>query len=208
MRVQCPSVYLLLTLISIVYLVKCSDFVHDKMEAHEVVPDVIDVAPDQKIEVTYPSGVSVDFGNELTPTQVKDEPTVKWNAEENTYYTVTMVDPDAPSRKEPKIREVLHWLVVNVPGMDITKGDVIAEYRGSGPPLGTGVHRYIFLIYKQNGKINFDEKKIIKTSRQGRLSFSIRKFAEKYKLGQPIAGNLYQAQFDDYVPILQKETTS
>ena len=35
-----------------------------------------------------------------------------------------VTDPDAPSRAEPSIREVLHWLVVNVPGNDINKGEV------------------------------------------------------------------------------------
>lgn len=35
--------------------------------------------------------------------------------------------------------------------------------------------------------------------------FSIRKFAEKYKLGQPVAGNAYQAKWDDYVPKLYEQ---
>jgi len=37
---------------------------------------------------------------------------------------------------------------------------------------------------------------------ESRLQFSIHKFALKYNLGTPIAGNFYQAQYDDYVPIL------
>lgn len=42
-------------------------------------------------------------------------------------------------------------------------------------------------------------------SGKNRGMFSIRKFAEKYKLGDPIAGNLYQAKWDDYVPILYQQ---
>jgi hypothetical protein len=42
-------------------------------------------------------------------------------------------------------------------------------------------------------------------SREGRINFSIRKFALKYNLGQPIAGNLFQAQYDDYVPKLHEQ---
>lgn len=38
----------------------------------------------------------------------------------------------------------------------------------------------------------------------GRDAFSTKKFAEKYKLGVPVAGNFYRAQFDDYVPQLYK----
>ncbi|CAH1156113.1 unnamed protein product [Phaedon cochleariae] len=178
----------------------------EAMEANGVVPDVIEVAPQEVVQVSYPSGVKVDLGNELTPTQVKDDPSLKWNGDQDTLYTVAMVDPDAPSRKEPTLREVLHWLVGNVPGTEVQKGVALAGYRGSGPPLGTGLHRYVFLIYKQSGRIEFDEKPISKTSREGRLKFSIKKFAEKYNLGQPVWGNFYQAQYDDYVPTLHKQT--
>ncbi|CAH1155348.1 unnamed protein product [Phaedon cochleariae] len=175
------------------------------MEKHGVVPDVVDVAPEQVIEVSYPSGAKVEHGNVLTPTLVKDVPTVKWEADKSAFYTVCMTDPDAPSRKEPKFREWHHWLVGNVPGSDVGKGEVLSQYVGSGPPQGTGLHRYVFLVYKQNGKLTFDEKRLTNTSGDGRGGFSIRKFASKYNLGQPIAGNLYQAEFDDYVPILYKQ---
>jgi len=37
---------------------------------------------------------------------------------------------------------------------------------------------------------------------ENRLKFSIHNFSKKYKLGTPVAGNLYLAQYDDYVPIL------
>ncbi|XP_072395828.1 protein D2-like [Diabrotica undecimpunctata] len=175
------------------------------MEKHGVVPDVIDVAPEQEVEVSYPSGVKVDSGNELTPTQVKDIPTVKWPADKDSLYTLCMTDPDAPSRKEPKFREWHHWLVGNIPGGDVSQGEVLSEYVGSGPPPNTGLHRYVFLVYKQNGKLKFDEPRLTNKSGDNRGGFSIRKFAAKYNLGQPVAGNLYQAEYDDYVPILYKQ---
>lgn len=68
-------------------------------------------------------------------------------------------DPDAPSRKEAK-DQVKHWLVGNIPGNEVKKGEILAEYRGSGAPKGTGLHRYVFLVFKQNGKIAFEEKRI------------------------------------------------
>lgn len=46
-------------------------------------------------------------------------------------------DPDPPSRANPKFREWRHWCVVNIPGADVSKGDVLCEYVGSGPPKGT-----------------------------------------------------------------------
>lgn len=147
----------------------------------------------------------VKQGNQLTPTEVKDIPNLTWNAETDAFYTLILTDPDAPSRQDPKFREFRHWTVVNIPGNKVADGETLFEYIGSGPPEGTGLHRYIFLIYKQNGKLSFDdEPRVSNRSRDHRRLFSTRKFADKYKL-ELIAGNFYQAQFDDYVPILHKQ---
>lgn len=67
-----------------------------------------------------------------------------------------MFDPDAPSRQEPTLSEVRHWLVVNIPGDAVNNGRAIVEYIGSGAPKGTGLHRYIFLVYRQNGEIEYN----------------------------------------------------
>ncbi|KAJ8917446.1 hypothetical protein NQ315_005493 [Exocentrus adspersus] len=137
--------------------------------AKEVVPDVVDAAPAEKLAVKYPQ-IAVNEGNVVKPSQVKDPPQVSWPAEDNALYTICMTDPDAPSRKKPSAREWHHWLVVNVPGSSVEKGvgDVLSEYVGAGPPKGTGLHRYIILVYKQQGKINPDEKKLTNKQGQGR----------------------------------------
>jgi len=176
------------------------------MEQHAVVPDVVDTVPDSVIQVKYPSGVEVNLGNELTPTQVKDPPSlISWNAEDDSFYTLCMTDPDAPSRKEPKFREYQHYLVVNIPGADVSKGEVLSDYVGAGPPKGTGLHRYVYLVYKQPGKVTCNEPKLSKRNGDNRSNFKIRNFAKKYNLGSPISGNLFQAQWDDYVPKLYEQ---
>lgn len=81
----------------------------------------------------------------------------------------------------------------------------MSDYVGSGPPEKTGLHRYVFLVYKQPGKLTFDEPRLTNTSGENRGCFKIQKFVEKYNLGAPIAGNFYQAEWDDYVPILYKQ---
>lgn len=116
------------------------------MEKHKVVPDVIDSSPPAPLEVTYSQGIKVDGGNVLTPTKVKDPPLVKWQAEKNAFYALVMTDPDAPSRREPKFREWHHWLVGNIPGDNVSKGEVLTEYVGAGPPKNTGLHRYVLLV--------------------------------------------------------------
>lgn len=57
----------------------------------EIVPDVLGELPDLKtLKVSYPTGVKVDLGNVLTPTQVKDQPDVEWEAEKDAFYTLLM----------------------------------------------------------------------------------------------------------------------
>ncbi len=45
-------------------------------------------------------------------------------------------------------------MVVNIPGGDLSKGTVLTPYAGPSPPKGSGLHRYIFLVYKQQGEVN------------------------------------------------------
>ena len=85
--------------------------------------------------------------------------------------------------------------MVNIPGGDVSKGDSRAAYRGSGAPPLTGLHRYVFLLYEQPDKLEFDEPKVPADTRSGRMRFNTRQFAEKYKLSGPIAANFYQARY-------------
>lgn len=93
-------------------------------------------------------------------------------------------------------REILHWLVVNIKGNDVSTGQTISSYKGSGPPKGSGLHRYIFIVYEQNAQITVTEDDL----ETNRKNFIIRRFAKKYELGHAYAGNYYQAQWDASVP--------
>jgi hypothetical protein len=160
--------------------------------------------PHELLKVEYGS-IEVNPGMVLTPTQVKDEPKLSWNADAHDFYTIVMNDPDAPSRADPKFREWHHWCVVNIPGADVSKGEVLSQYVGSGPPKGTKLHRYVFLLFKQSGKQQFTETHLTNRSGDGRGKQSVSKFATKNHLGDPVAGNFYQAEWDDYVPRLYEQ---
>lgn len=178
----------------------------ENFEAEKIKPDIMDDIPAQKLSVIYPSKAIVGLGNELKPTQVKDEPTYSFKAEPDQLYTLLFIDPDAPSRKEPTYRNIIHQMIHNIKGSDISqgdayKGDVAVEYVGSGPPLGTGKHRYVFLLYKQaDGKRIEIQEKIKNDTRKGRMQFDLRKYTAEHNLGKPVAGNFYLAEYDDYVP--------
>jgi len=172
--------------------------VSHKFREGGLVPDMLDIGPDQFLNVKFPSGAVVNLGKELTPLQVKDEPQVKYTADPNTLYTLQMTDSDAPSRQNPAISPINHWLVVNIPGSNIHQGEALLPFTGSRPDNGTGLHRYSLLVFQQPGSITVNDTAAL----QSRIRFHIRDFAKQYHLGNPIAGNFYQAQFDSYVASL------
>ena len=107
-----------------------------------------------------------------------------------------MVDPDAPSRQNPNMREWHHWLVVNMPGTNVNSGETLTEYVGPEPPRGTGLHRYVLLAYKQPGRLTLNRRYRDRYS-EDRGGFKIRRFARNHNLGQPIAGNFFQARWGE-----------
>ncbi|KAK4337162.1 hypothetical protein RND71_043478 [Anisodus tanguticus] len=138
---------------------KPGDFVHTIGDAH-VYKNHIDGL---SIQVTFDSGVEANLGEELTPTQVKNEPKIDWAADSNTLYTVVMTDPDAPSRIKPIKGEWRHWLIINVKGKDLSTGKTISEYVGAGPPPATDLHRYArsMVVREPDGTLrraNFKER--------------------------------------------------
>jgi len=185
----------------------CATLVADKFRQHGILPDVVRKAPQQALEVRYGTQ-RLDFGNQLTPTQVKSPPTlIRWQAIPSSFYTLIFADPDVPSRQNPLFRECEHWLVVNIPGNQVARGETLAEYMSSGPDLGTGLHRYTYLVYRQpNGKIR-DPEHGYRTNRTttGRPNWKAEQFAAKHHLEGPIAGNFFQAEYDDYVPIVKAQ---
>ncbi|KOC59142.1 Phosphatidylethanolamine-binding protein like protein F40A3.3 [Habropoda laboriosa] len=174
-------------------------------EDAKIMPDIIETAPEEKIEVKYGDKV-VELGNELTPSETHQIPEIHYKHEGGVLYTLVLTDPDAPTRKGYN-REFRHWLVGNIPEENIEKGEVLTEYIGPAPPNGSGKHRYVFLIYKQSrGAITFDERRLSTRDGSLRKRFNIKKFAEKYSLDGPIAGNFMKAEYDDNVPIYAKQS--
>lgn len=94
---------------------------------------------------------------------------------------------------------------MNIPGNNVAQGETLSEYIGAGPPQGTGLHRYVLLVYEQPGKLTFDEPRLTNRSGEHRGKWSARKFAAKHKLGEPIAANFFQAEWDSYVPKLYEQ---
>mmetsp|Transcript_15131 Transcript_15131/g.37901 ORF Transcript_15131/g.37901 Transcript_15131/m.37901 type:complete len:285 (-) Transcript_15131:351-1205(-) len=149
----------------------------------------------------------INAGDTMLPVQAQDRPTLGWDGEAGAYYTVIMTNPDAPSAKDPSQREWVHWVRGNVPGDNLPcdgedGGDDIKEYVGAGPMEGAGVQRYFIMVFKQQGKVDFEGKDRVPFTESERPGFKTAEFAEKYELGTPIGFTYFKAEYDNYVPEL------
>lgn len=79
-------------------------------------------------------------------------------------------------------------------GDHVQDGDVIYKYLKPEHAANTGLHRYIFLVYKQLEVIPFEGPCLSDKTTIGRGKHSVRQFACQYKLGQPHAGNFFLQQ--------------
>nr|XP_018909533.1 PREDICTED: uncharacterized protein LOC109038796 isoform X2 [Bemisia tabaci] len=171
------------------------------LEEHKIIPDALDIAPEKGILLEWFEGPMAVFGNILEPLNVLREPDwVKWDADESTYFTIMMIGLDEPTKENHTLREWQFWLVGNIPEYSIRFGDVMTYYLPPKPPKGSGIHRYVVLLYLQpNGsKIEFEEKKnpiFDIRDDKARGKWSHKKFAAKYKLGDPIACNFFRVRW-------------
>lgn len=63
----------------------------------------------------------------------------------------------------------------------------------------------MWLVYEQPGSLSCSEAVLTNRSGNGRGKFKLQAFRKKYKLGPPVAGTCYQAEWDSYVPELNKQ---
>ncbi|KAM6297545.1 large ribosomal subunit protein mL38 [Aegotheles albertisi] len=99
--------------------------------------------------------VPVYYGNIVTPSEASSPPAVSYEADKGSLWTLLLTNPDGHLREADS--EYLHWLVTNIPGNDIKLGQEICHYLPPFPAMGTGYHRFIFLLFKQDCPIDFSE---------------------------------------------------
>ena len=46
----------------------------------------------------------------------------------------------------------------NIPAGDVAKGELLCSYLQPFPPSGTGYHRHVFLLFKQEGHIDYSQE--------------------------------------------------
>ncbi|KXS18178.1 PEBP-like protein [Gonapodya prolifera JEL478] len=159
-----------------------------------IIPDVIgDITPTIDLSIKYSEKIQATLGNELSPTDTQSAPHIILNdphGSSSTRYVLAMVDPDAPSRESPSNAQYVHW-VTEMAGSG-TKPTVkrdLVQYMGPAPPSGTGFHRYVFLLYRHEGKVHFKSE-----PPKDRKNFNVAKWSQENGIGDPVGGEFYVAK--------------
>ncbi|CAF3730395.1 unnamed protein product [Rotaria sp. Silwood1] len=99
------------------------------------------------------------------------------------FFTLLMVDPDAPRRGNEIAGPWLHWIKASFKGNNVDSGTTLADYQGPTPPDGTGPHQYIILLYKSaSGQIALDGGSIGVSDSRKRKQFQLRQFEKNNNL--------------------------
>jgi large subunit ribosomal protein L38 len=151
---------------------------------------------------------SVHNGNRLMPADLKSAPNVSYDPkfslsykdkpEENTLWTLVLTNPDGHLTENK--REYVHWMVTNIPNADISKGETLVPYLQPLPLKGTGYHRFIFVLYKQNKKLDLSNYKVTDTKDLSKRTFYTFDFYRNYQDSMTPTGlAFFQAKWDDSI---------
>lgn len=87
-------------------------------------------------------------GQKLEKSKTVSVPSVEFS-KTGKMYTLVMWDPDVPPQIQPGF---VHWLVTNLQSQNDILNNQVLEYKGPAPP--SGVHRYFFGLFEQQGHIS------------------------------------------------------
>lgn len=136
----------------------------------EIIPTVIDkFKPIMGLSAEWnPPKDVASLGNTLEPSHLQSAPIVRLEKAETGVessvestvrpgmtYVLTVTDPDAPSRDDPKWSEYCHWIasglvppsVTDHPSFILSDLKDVTPWMPPSPPPKTGKHRYVFLVF-------------------------------------------------------------
>ncbi|KAF9524733.1 PEBP-like protein [Crepidotus variabilis] len=110
-------------------------------------------------------------------------------------YTLVLTDPDAPSKADPKYGQWRHWVLtgVQLPAANAAETEGVfalkpkaasTTYIPPTPPPGSGLHRYVFLLFQEPaGGFTVPQGSVETDSEfNARRNWDAIKFADKHSL--------------------------
>jgi large subunit ribosomal protein L38 len=168
--------------------------------------------PRVQLNIRYPlsedSYHPVFTGNRIEPYVAREIPEVSFDhkfslsyqqkPEEDTLWTLVLTNPDGHMTQDTS--EYVHWMISNIPKGDISKGDQIVPYLQPIPFKGTGYHRYVFVLYKQDKKLDLSEFKVSDVNNLEKRTFLTFDFYKKYQdILTPAGMSFFQSKWDETV---------
>merc|ERR1712130_383687 len=168
-----------------------------------IVPDKMDTAPTSPAVVIWDYEVLITQNETVDPADIFNPPTVLFPEmlDLTSLHTIMIVDFGA---------DIMHWMVSNVPGNDVSLGTENIDYL---PPFSMleddvnqvlidsgddGIHATAVLVFRQPGPITVEEdlKGCNMDAIFGRRIL-VNDLITKYSLEGPIAGNLFWTKYTE-----------
>ncbi|KAI9084017.1 hypothetical protein K1719_034013 [Acacia pycnantha] len=159
----------------------------DPLVLGRIIGDVLDPFDNSvNLRVSY-ANRDIYNGSDLRPSHVVSQPRVTIGGDDlRNFYTLVMIDPDAPSPSDPNLREYLHWLVTDIPATTgVSFGQEVVTYESPRPVMG--IHRFVLVLYRQLGRDTV-------YAPAWRQNFNNRQFSQLYNLGAPVAALYFNCQ--------------
>ncbi|KAL0933448.1 mitochondrial 54S ribosomal protein mL38 [Colletotrichum truncatum] len=125
------------------------------------------------------------------------------NLTRNSRFIIHMIGPDSPSRENPTERNMRHYLAGNFT-VEQTKSAVLSsamimtnsspafnEYMPPEPKSGSGMHRYVYLLYVQPERLNKMGFDMVGINQMNRKNFNLSSFRKMAGLDRPIGGTYF-----------------
>lgn len=110
---------------------------------------------DVSYELENDKAVRAYTGNVIKPSEASKAPAVGYDAEDGSLWTLIMTTPDGNLTRADN--EYCHWFVGNIPGNRVNEGEELVDYMRPIAPYGIGYCRYIFVLYKQEHRIDYSK---------------------------------------------------
>ena len=117
-------------------------------------------------------------------------------------FTLIMTDMDFPCREAggTASQDYSNWVVVNIPGSNVTKGSVVAPYVAPFPPFASGRHRFLCSVYLQPTAFSTEKIQEAKAYFGPRTGLRFSQWANRNGLGpSPTALNAFYSEWDESV---------
>ncbi|ORY58708.1 phosphatidylethanolamine-binding protein [Pseudomassariella vexata] len=188
-----------------------------RLKKAEIIPTVIDeFFPSFILDASWSSDDYASLGNTLKVKKIQKKPKILLSQDPSTSttlcnpnvtYAVTLTDPDAPSRDNPKWAEMCHFIASgfattlssddSCSSLELTNLTDIMPYKAPGPPPKTGKHRYVFLVFapanSTTSPLNLTKPEDRQHWGTGKQRHGVRDWAHENDL-VPVAANFVYAQ--------------